>query len=153
MSKKKIAKILSILSFVLILIAVVSLAASMLTLTKTMSASLFAEDGEEPFQVNITAMNLTTGTIAGVASLRITGGGLMSTNVSATLDILDAQGNLLFSGSNTTVVSPNEVKYLTMRFSLSGIDFFSLSASVRLSFRTFFNLVGIEIYTELLGGD
>lgn len=150
MSKKKLAKVLGIVSSILVMVAMISFTVSMFTITKTLTASLFAEGAEEPFQLNITE-DPTTGVLNGVARLKVSGRGFMSTNVSATLKILDAQGNILFSGSNYTIVSPGEIKYLTMKFSLSRVDFRMLRGKITLGFRTFFNLVGIEFSSEISG--
>ncbi len=151
MSKEKIARIIKTFSLALIVIAMVSFAVSMFTVTETLTESLFTEETEEPIQVSVMGDPIS-GTLTGIASLRIVGGGVMSTNVSATLEIMDAQGNTLFSGSNSTTVSPGEIKYLTMRFSISDIDLEALetlNASLRLGFRTFFNLIGMEFSTGL----
>ncbi len=150
MSKKKLAKILRIVSLALVVIAMAIFAASMYTVTKTLRSSLFVEGVEEPIQIDVLGDPIK-GTLEGVASLRVVGEGLMSTNVSATVEILDIQGNVLFSVSNSTMISPGEVKYLTMRFSLSGIDIRTLNASLRLRFRAFFNLIGVEFSTGFTG--
>ncbi|RLG39435.1 MAG: hypothetical protein DRO05_08830, partial [Thermoproteota archaeon] len=81
MSKEKIAKILGYVSILLILAATACMIVSLFTLSGTIT-SILSEGVMEAFQANVT-VNPLTGTISGVIGLRVVGGGLMSTNVSA----------------------------------------------------------------------
>lgn len=126
MDKRKASDALSILSYVLIVMAVILFVVSTYNIVETIILTMTSEENA------VTVQLMEDNSMVVRAS--IVGGGIVGTEVSIKLDFLDPSGNILLTAENSTTVSPGSKKALVLR--LTNLPKEAQTMNLKLGFKT-----------------
>ncbi|HID90565.1 TPA: hypothetical protein EYP44_01230 [Candidatus Bathyarchaeota archaeon] len=151
---KKYARVLGFVATAINLGIYVIFAASMHSLTTSFMALMPAE-GEEPFRTDA-SIDPSTGAVALTFSTDVRNGGLLDIKASLGLRLLSGAGEVIAEGADSELVSPGSSGELVVRMTIprEDVERYSLETakptlSLSLEYRTFYNLIGMGISTEV----